>query len=785
MKKRVVRVRGERATFTVFRLPGLALLLALGGAPDLAALGQESQAEPASGGSVEGLVTTPDGRVVAGARVSLVGHAEPAATAGADGRFRLAGLSAGSYRLRAELEGFGRREQPVEVAAGTTTELRLTLPFLPYSETLTVTATRSERKLAESPADVTTLTRDDLQRSSTLALDDALKQVPSFSLFRRTSSLVSHPTTQGVSLRGVGASGASRTLVLLDGIPENDAFGNWVYWDKIPQSQIESIEVAPGGLSNLYGSSAMAGVVNVITRRPQQRTLSARAQGGNRGSLEGDLFGSHTKGAFAGSVAGAFLETDGYTLVGEEERGPVDVNAASQYRTGNWRLSYSPSASFELFQNGRLFAEDRENGTPLQTNSTRETALGGGLRATSGDGSLWQAGVYWRTDDFESAFSAVAPDRASESLTLEQQVDYDDLGGSAQWMRSLGASHLLSAGGDVRRVQAENAEDVFAGGANVRDRLIPGEQLYAGAYLQDVIAAGAKLVLVLGLRADHWQNQDASRTEVVTSTGATTVVDYDDVSETTLTPRAGALLRVSESVSLRGTLYRGFRAPSLNELYRPFRVGNVLTEGNALLGPERLLGGELGVNHALSPSVFWRATAFWDSLEDPIANVTISQTPVLITRQRQNLGKAQIRGVGLEADYRPVAPLRLQASYLLSDARVSEFPADPELEDNWLPQVPRHRASLRLAYLNPRLLNVGLQARFEGTRYDDDRNTLPLDSLFLVDLTLDRPLGESLAGFVSVQNLFDARYAVQATPVELLGLPITVTAGLRLDLRPR
>jgi iron complex outermembrane recepter protein len=777
-------MRTQSVPFRLVRAALALLVLALSSAPALAGAARDEQSGLAVSGSVEGMVTTPDGRAVAGARVSLLGRPEPTVSAGADGRFLLAGVPAGSYRLRAELEGFGRKEQQVEVLAGSTTELKLTLPFLPYAETLTVTATRSERKLGDSPADVTTLTRDDLERSATLALDDALKQVPSFSLFRRTSSLVSHPTTQGVSLRGVGASGASRTLVLLDGVPENDAFGNWVYWDKIPQSQIESIEVAPGGLSNLYGSSAMAGVINVITRRPQARTLSARGQGGNRGSVEGDLFGSHAAGPFAGSVGAAFLETDGYTLVSEEQRGPVDVNAASKYRTGNWRLSYSPSPSFELFQNGRVFAEDRENGTPLQTNSTRETSLGGGLRATSGDGSLWRAGVYWRTDDFESTFSAVSPDRTSESLSLEQQVDYDDLGGNAQWMRSFGSSHLLSAGGDVRRVQAENAEDVFAGGANVRDRLIPGEQLYAGAYLQDVITAGAKLVLVLGLRADHWQNQDASRTEVVNSTGATTVVQYDDVSETTLTPRAGVVLRVSDSVSLRGTVYRGFRAPSLNELYRPFRVGNVVTEGNAALGPERLLGGELGLNHEVGPSLFWRATAFWDSLEEPIANVTISQTPALITRQRQNLGQARIRGVGLEADYRPVPPLRIQASYLLSDARVEEFPADPTIEDNWLPQVPRHRVSLRLDYLNPRLLNVSLQGRYEGSRFDDDRNQLPLDSLFVVDLSLDRPLGDTFGAFLSVQNLFDYRYAVQVTPVELLGLPITVTAGLRVELGP-
>jgi iron complex outermembrane receptor protein len=764
------------------------VLMALSAASALPAGAQppELRLEPAAGGSVEGLVTTADGRAVAGAHVSLVGVPEATSTSDADGRFRLSNLPPGTHRLRAQLEGYGRRERPVEVQPGATTRLNLALPFLPFSETVTVTATRSDRKLGDSPADLTVLTREDLQRGSAPALDEALKQVPSFSLFRRTSSLVSHPTTQGVSLRGVGASGASRTLVLLDGVPHNDPFGNWVYWDNIPQLQIESIEIAPSGLSYLYGSSAMAGVINVVTRRPEPRTAAGQAYGGNRGSADAELFGSHARGPLAASVGGSYFRTDGYTLVREDQRGPVDVNASSRHRTGNWRAEYSPSPGFTLFQNGRVFAEDRENGTPLQNNSTRETYLGGGLRATSAGGSLWQANVFSHLDDFNSTFSAVAPDRASETLSLAQAVDYKDVGGNAQWTRPLGSSHLLGIGADVRWIEADNAEDVYIpSGANVRDRLIPAQQLYAGAYLQDVVTFRRRAVLTLGLRADHWRNYDASQTEIVNATNATTLTPFPDTSKTKLTPRAGLLWRLGERFALRGSAYGGFRAPSLNELYRPFRVGNVLTQGNPNLGPERLMGGELGLNHALTSSFSWRATGFWDRLDDPIANVTVSVTPSLITRQRQNLGRARIRGVSIDADYQPAHALRIEASYLFSDARVLEFPAAPDTEGNLLPQVPRHRASLRIDYLQPDVVNVSLRGRVESLRFDDDQNRLPLGSFFTADLSLDRRLGDSWGAFLSVGNLFDRRYAVQATPVEQLGTPLTVTAGLRFDLRPR
>jgi outer membrane receptor protein involved in Fe transport len=243
---------------------------------------------------------------------------------------------------------------------------------------------------------------------------------------------------------------------------------------------------------------------------------------------------------------------------------------------------------------------------------------------------------------------------------------------------------------------------------------------------------------------------------------------------------------VSDRLALRGAVYGGFRAPSLNELYRPFRVGTVVTQANSRLGPERLVGGELGLNHAPSAKLSWRATAFWDRVEDPIANVTLvpPPTPGLITRQRQNLGRARVRGASFDVDYQPAHELRLQASYLLADSRVLEFSATPEIEGNLLPQVPRHRATIRIDYLHSEI-NVSLRGRFESLRFDDDQNRLRLASLFVADCTLDRPLGESWGAFLSVENLLDHRYPVQATPVELLGTPLTVTAGLRLDLRPR
>src|SRR5690242_13839088 len=160
------------------------------------------------------------------------------------------------------------------------------------SETITVTATRTETRVADTPASVVVLSREALQASAAPTLDDALRQVAGFTLFRRTGSRVANPTAQGVSLRGVGASGASRALVLEDGIPLNDPFGGWVYWDRVPREAVGRLEVVRGGVSDLYGSQAMGGVINVLTRKATTSEFSLDTSYGNENTPTGSFWSS-------------------------------------------------------------------------------------------------------------------------------------------------------------------------------------------------------------------------------------------------------------------------------------------------------------------------------------------------------------------------------------------------------------------------------------------------------------------------------------------------------------
>jgi outer membrane cobalamin receptor len=378
-------------------------------------------------------------------------------------------------------------------------------------EPVVVSASRIEQRLRDVPANVTIITREEIQQSPARTVDDLLRQVPGFSLFRRSSSLVTHPTAQGVSLRGIGPSGVSRTLVLLDGVPLNDPFGGWVYWSKVPLESIERIEVVRGGGSGVYGNYALGGVINIVTKRPEARVTQAKLDLGTRNTVDADLLASHVTGPWGVSVEGNFFRTDGYKIVRENQRGAIDIDADSSHETFNGRVEYTPSLASSLFLVGSFFHEDRGNGTPLQNNSTEAGYVGTGGRLKTADGSDWQLTLFSHLQTFNSTFSSAAPNRNSETLALNQfDVPSTALGANLQWSKRLFQTHLLTAGTDLRWIDGETNEDAFA--AFTRRRKAGGEQFLEGVYLQDIFTLHRGKTRLLGeLRRVAPRDEPANR----------------------------------------------------------------------------------------------------------------------------------------------------------------------------------------------------------------------------------------------------------------------------------
>ena len=770
--------------------------------------------------TVSGVVHDSTGAVVVGASVVVRSASGPErqTQTGPDGRFAVETPDAGDVTVIVRAGGFAEKTERV---SGADRNAALDIEVTPAAilETVTVTPNRREQRLGDTPASVSVLTGDEIKASPAVVADDVLRAVPTFSLFRRTSSLSSHPTSQGVSLRGIGPSGVSRTLVLIDGVPFNDPFGGWVYWTRVPLESTDRIEIVDGSSSSLYGNYAMGGVINIVTSRPARRTVEFKPQFGSRNSPKADFFASDVWGKLGVAVEGSVFNTDGFPIVAAAERGPIDINADLKYRNVNSKVEYAPSDRFNVFFRGGYFTEDRTNGKIGEVNDTRWKFANGGVRLRLPDQSELQGRLFVDAQQFHSTFLAVTNSLTTRNLVrlaTDQHVPTHSVGGMAQWTRPIGGGHVFGAGADWRWVDGDSNEDAYVAATpqvvtgdpavTIRpllsvQRSSGGSQQSAGAFLQDVFAPVPKLTVTLSARVDHWRNYDAHNLETTVATGLPTANNrpsLPDRDDTVFSPRVAALYHIADRVSVWGDVSTGFRAPTLNELYRQFSVGAIVTRANDQLGPERLVGGEAGLNLAPARNVTVRTTWFDNRVTNPVSNVTIGTN----LQQRQNLGETRIWGVQTDVEYRYKA-VRVAGGYLYNRAKVTDGgAANAGLVGKFLPQVPTHRGSAQIVYASPKYATVALGMQFIGLQFDDDQNvravlaaaraeagysasTDPgLPGYAVVDVRASRAFGRNVEIFVGVQNLFDREYFVGTQP-DTIATPRLVNGGVRLHFVAR
>jgi outer membrane receptor protein involved in Fe transport len=453
----------------------------------------------------------------------------------------------------------------------------------------------------------------------------------------------------------------------------------------------------------------------------------------------------------------------------------------------NLTVARSLAKTGSLFTRASFFGEARSNGTPLQTNRThiRQFVAGGDFQ--TGQAGAFSIRVYGGTQLFDQNFSAVSADRNLETLTRLQRVPVQSTGISLQWSRPLEKRQTLVAGLEAVDVRGTSDELVFVAGRASSTVSAGGRERTVGLFLEDIIRLAPNLFVTTGARLDRWRNYDAlSTTRPLSTSAPATTSDFTDRSETAFSPQLSLLYKPVSSVSLYLSMSRAFRAPTLNELYRTFRVGDVLTLANEKLLAERLTGGEAGATfNAFRQKLNVRGTFFWTELARPVANVTLREQPGLITRQRENLGRTRSRGLELEWDARLTDRLTVSGGYLLAAARVLSFPANTALEGLSIPQVPRHQLTFQMRYQNPSLVTIGLQGRASGAQFDDDQNRLRLDKYFTLDALASRSLMRKVEVFVAAENLLNQRYSVGLTPVLTTGPPLLLRCGLRLHLGSR
>lgn len=621
------------------------------------------------------------------------------------------------------------------------------------------------------------LRASELNETAAPVIDDALRQVAGFSTFRRTSGRQANPTTQGVSLRGVGSSGASRTAVIEDGVSINDPFGGWVQWNRVVQPLISEVEVLRGGASGFFGNSAVSGAIRIRPLNRRNGRFSGELFGGTHQTLGANGRVAETLGRWL--LLGGFssLRTRGYVPVEPATRGLVDAPAGVRYDSLQTRISGNIGDELEIVVRPGIFGEVRTNGTGIQTNRTHSRSI---IARVSYSVNRFQLSgrINGLNQVYDQMFSTVAGSRNSETLNRVQRVPSRSLGYSIDSIYTTTGSFLnsLNIGLESRDVRGASDEISFSNNLPITRTGVGGGQRFNSFFANNRFVR-SRLVLNVSARADLWRNRNGLSVTTPVATGLSTPSVFADRSYSRISGRAGISVQVSSRINLFTSFSTSFRAPTLNELYRGFRVGNILTQPNDGLRPEK--GWETDSGIVYSTTRFRvRGSFFSNNLSDTVSNITVASTPSLITRQRRNVGRTLSRGIEFETEGRLNDSIVVSAGYLLADSTVREFDANPALIGLKIPQVATHQGTFQARWNRGDFL-LTKQMRISGPQYDDDLNLFRLEGYMQLDLYLSYSIKEGVKVFGAVENLFNTRYSTAKTPIRSIAPPLGARFGIR------
>jgi outer membrane receptor protein involved in Fe transport len=652
------------------------------------------------------------------------------------------------------------------------------------TEQVTVTAYRAPLGVLDSPATTRLLTRQSLRSTAAITFDDQLRQLPGVELFRRSSSLVANPTSQGISLRALGSTSASRTLVTEDDVPLNDPLGGWIHWQEQPELSIKDVELVRGGVSDLYGSSAIGGVVNIIPVHPPANQAELSSSFGGEGTYDNSLLAAAHRGPWNLLAAGGLIGTDGYIQEAPSQRGPVDV-ASNVHSQDALVLAGRDFGDLKLFVRGTGFDESRHNGTPYQVNATRLIRYSTGADWQNAHSTALALRLYGSSERYRQTFSSISnlPDfgdpactyRCGEIPTRFSFVPDNELGAAAHWSQPFGAGLLLVVGADAHDVRVWDREQTYGSSAALTN--LADHQRDSAAYAEGMWAHKA-WTLVAGSRMDWFQNYDGHETQWNDSVWTPTATQPPQFDERIFDPRLGLSRKLSDHWALTASGFRAFRAPTPNELNRSTQVGNELTLPNGSLLSERATGWEAGIAAERSWGSI-RSSYFLTQVNRPIVAFTINPSSSPILLMRRNLGQIESRGVSLDFELAPRSWLSVDGGYQCAHAVVSRGTQDL---GNWIPEVARNLATLNLRASRPSLGTLSLQSRLSGRQFDDDANDFLLHGYFRLDAYAShnfgkRPFGSQIELFAAGENLFNRSIEVSKTPTTTLGQPRTARAG--------
>ncbi len=733
-------------------------------------------------GTITGLVTgAPEGRPLSGAAVILDGTR--GITTGNDGRFMIGKVSAGTHTLEVRILGYTTQHETVDVIDGTTSTVSLLLEeeFIDAGAVI-VTANRGASRIADVPARVTLISSAAIESRPVTTVDEMLSTVPGLNV-SRSFGIFSHKSS--VTMRGLSGNEQARVLVMIDGIPVNKSDGGSVNWNLIDPAMVERIEVVKGPASSMYGSNAMGGAINVITRRPQD-DLSGRITAGygtfntfsGRVRLGQNLNPGSDRG-FYYLLNGFYRQSDGYITQSEFDRAANPYVVASDMQEYSASLKTGYNIRKGEFIEADIIAYNDRRGTGEQIwqphgNTTDHdtwqfrTRYSVERERLSADVSL-----YWMQEDYKKVNEYLKDDYTWYNV-LSERLDAGMLS-SVTW--KAGSRHRLSAGTDLKAGSVDAADVYYTSSDIVYNR---GRMLSAGLYVQDAFSIiPDRLSLTAGLRYDLSIFRDGA---FYIDTPSTETVfmrniedrEMDNVTWGALSPKLALNYTPSAGTRIYLSAGRGFRPSVLDDLCRSGRIKGGFKLANPHASPEYLANIEAGGDFTITGKLRASVSGWYSQGMDFLYYVNTGDSidmgyglrPILV---RTNIPLVKITGAEAELNW-PVSPavfLGAACSYsysVITDYRPLDAGDPIDLTGNHLTDVPSSTVSLTARW-NNRFVNMGLVARYQGAMWVNDQNIFDevtgsdrYPAYVTVDLRLSRIFVEKVSVDLGVQNILDTKF---------------------------
>lgn len=631
-----------------------------------------------------------------------------------------------------------------------------------HLDAIVVSATRTGTSVFDAPQSVTVITGEEIMGSPFERVEDIVRSVPGIYNFRHYS-MQTNGIVSPLKMRGVGSN---RILVLVDGVPQNDNFNNaiaWVAWGHIPKETIERIEIVRGPTSTLYGSDGLGGVIQIITKEPKvERKTLIRGEAGTADTYGGYGFHSQKIKDFGFMVAGGYEDSDGFYMVEDPESYEIKRYREVGKVLGKATYDLNPSSDLSF----AALHYDHETGKGRKFFYDELTLDQYWMKYSLKRNSVDLKGLVYLNRADKTAFQDTANDNYT-SLLRKEKMPCTTWGVDIQGTVPFRSWAKLTLGAAYKQAIWDYDDDYIA---SVRDVGAEGEQQFISPFANvDFRFLDESLIINLGVRYDWIETSDGENRDSQASAGKPAYNNkYDSETETCFSPKLGIAWHPTDKTTLRASGGKGFREPSLLELYKVHirGGGTYYREANPDLDPEEIWSYDVGAEHFLLDNLWGRLTFYQSFAEDYIGDRLIGTskfaggTKTRYEYKLDNISDVDIYGIEAELQWYPINNMTLFANYTYNISTIEKDENNADLEGNYLPNDPRHNVHFGFRYQNPKLVNISLVTNYYADIYYDNENTLETKDYWTVDVAISRKFFDHATLYVNAENIFDEEYTI-------------------------